>query len=80
MATKAKMEGNKRHLDKLDRVIFYVDKGGKDKIKQCAAMAKQSANAYIVTAIRERMERDDLAEIYANTPDLVRAALQNSEK
>ena len=31
MATKAQLEGNKRHQEKLDRMVFYVDKGGKEK-------------------------------------------------
>ena len=37
MATKAQLEGNKRHQEKLDRMVFYVDKGGKEKIKARAA-------------------------------------------
>ena len=49
MATKAQLEGNKRHQEKLDRMVFYVDKGGKEKIKDRAAeTGAGSINAYIV--------------------------------
>ena len=56
MATKAHLEGNKRYQEKLDRIAFYVDKGGKEKIKARAAeTGAGSINAYIVSLIEEDM-------------------------
>lgn len=53
MATKAHLEGNKRYLEKLDRVVFYVEKGEKDKIKAHAQSKGMSLNAYIVSLIEK---------------------------
>lgn len=56
MATKAQLEGNKRHQDKLDRVIFYVKKGGRDKLKARAAeVGSASVNAYLTALIEADM-------------------------
>lgn len=57
MATKAHLEGNKRYLEKLDRVVFYVEKGAKDKIKAHAQSKSMSLNAYIVNLIEKDMEK-----------------------
>lgn len=56
MATKAHLEGNKRYLEKLDRVVFYVEKGEKDKMKAHAQSKGISLNAYIVALIEKDME------------------------
>lgn len=56
MATKAQLDGNRRHQEKLDRVIFYLKKGGRDKIKARAAeIGAPSVNAYIVSLIEADM-------------------------
>ena len=41
-----------------DRIAVVVPKGDGESIKAAAAQAGQSTNAYIVQAIRERMERE----------------------
>ena len=55
MATKAQLEGNKRHQEKLDRVVFYVEKGGKEKMRAHAQEQGMSLNAYIVSLIERDM-------------------------
>ena len=40
-----------------DRINLLVPKGDKDEIKAAADAAGQSANAYILDAVRERMQR-----------------------
>lgn len=55
MATKAQLEGNKRYQEKLDRMVFYVGRGAKDKIKEHAAQRDLSVNAYIVSLIEADM-------------------------
>lgn len=56
MATKAHLEGNKRHLAKLDRGVFYVPRGDLDKIKAHAESLGLSLNAYINQLISKDME------------------------
>ena len=41
-----------------DRLVLVVSKGDGEKIKAAAAAAGQSANAYMVQAVRERMENE----------------------
>ena len=56
MATKSHLEGNKRYPEKLDRIAFYLDKCGKEKIKARAAeTGAGSINAYIVSLIEADM-------------------------
>ena len=45
--------------DNKDRINIVTDKGEKDCIKVTADRVGQSLNAYIVQAIKERMERDN---------------------
>ena len=40
-----------------DRINLLVPKGDKDEIKAAADAAGQSVNAYILDAVRERMQR-----------------------
>ena len=58
MATKAKLEGNKKHQDKLDRIIIqpYEDEG--KVIRLAAAQAGESLQGYVLKAIRQRMESE----------------------
>lgn len=44
--------------DKYDRIQLVVPKGDKDVIKAAADQAGESVSAYIVAAVRERMERE----------------------
>lgn len=44
--------------DKYDRIQVVLPKGEKDTIKAAADLAGESVSAYIVNAVRERMERD----------------------
>lgn len=44
--------------DKYDRIQLVVPKGEKDVIKAAADQAGESVSAYIVAAVRERMERE----------------------
>lgn len=55
MATKAHLEGNKRYLEKLDRGVFYVPKGGLERIKAHATKTGKSLNAYILGLIEADM-------------------------
>lgn len=58
MASDAKRAGNARHIAKLDllKVQPYKDEGV--EIRAAAAKANQSISAYILQAVRERMERE----------------------
>lgn len=56
MATKAHLEGNKRYLDKLDRGVFYVQRGELEKIKAHAESHGMSLNAYINKLIDDDMQ------------------------
>ena len=58
MATKAHLEGNKRHLAKLDRGVFYVEKGKLEEIKAYAGRKGMSLNAYINGLIEKDMATD----------------------
>lgn len=44
--------------DNCDRVLLILKKGEKEVIKECAARQSKSLNAFIVEAIREKMERE----------------------
>ena len=41
-----------------DRISVIIPKGGREQIKAAADSAGQSINAYILDAVRQRMERD----------------------
>ena len=55
----ARTKANRRWNEKnLDRVEFTVPKGEKALIAEAAQKADVSTNAYIRTAIKEKMERN----------------------
>ena len=57
--TEARKEGNKKwDAANLDRLSIALPKGAKDEIKAAAAKAGLSVNAYIKTAVDEKMERE----------------------
>ena len=58
MATKAKLEGNKRHIEKLYQIMIRPSKEKGAEIRAAAAVAGQSLQAYILQAVAERMERE----------------------
>lgn len=57
-----KLATNARYLGTLDNIMLRVPKGQRDRIRECADKAGESVNAYIVRAIRERMEREEVSE------------------
>ncbi|MEG1012467.1 MAG: hypothetical protein RSE54_11445 [Ruthenibacterium sp.] len=57
MATKAHLEGNARHLAKLDSILIRVSKDGtKEKYKSHAESAGKSLNAYIIDLIEQDIQ------------------------
>ena len=58
MSTDAKRAGNARHLEKLGRIDLRPYKEETEKIKEAAARAGQSVSAYILEAVRDRMNRE----------------------
>ena len=61
-ANKKKLEINDRYLQKLDRILIRLHKDGsdgltKEQVEDAADAAGQSINAYILDAVRERMQR-----------------------
>ena len=60
--TEARKENNKKwDAANLDRVSIAIPKGRKDIIKAAAAAAGESMNQYIITAVDERIGRDNAA-------------------
>lgn len=57
--TPVRAAANKRYLDKQAWIKIRTDEDNKDAIQAAAQVAGQSANAYILQAIAERMERDN---------------------
>ena len=49
----------KYNLKAYDRIGLTTPKGEKEQIQAAAAVAGESVNGYILTAVRERMERDN---------------------
>ena len=58
MSTEAKREGNKRHQLKLDRIVIQPSKEEGERIRAAAAASGESLQGYIMSAVRDRMERD----------------------
>lgn len=58
MSTEAKRAGNARHLEKLGRIDLRPYKEEVEEIRAAAARAGQSVSAYILQAVRERMEKE----------------------
>ena len=58
MSTEAKREGNKRHQLKLDRIVIQPSKEEGARIRAAAAASGESLQGYILSAVRDRMERD----------------------
>ncbi len=59
MPTKpGKLKTNAAHLEKLDRLNIRPYKAEGAEIRRAAADAGQSVTAYVLQAVRERMERE----------------------
>lgn len=59
--TEARKENNKKwDAANLDRVSIAIPKGRKEVIKAAATAAGESMNQYIITAVDERMKRDQV--------------------
>lgn len=57
MPTEAKKAGNARHVAKLDQIKIQPYKEEGERIRAAAAAAGQSVQAYILDAVRERMNK-----------------------
>ena len=53
--TEKKAISDKRHHEKLDRIVIQPYKAEGEQIRQAAAGAGQSLQGYILQALRERM-------------------------
>lgn len=56
--TAAKAATNARYSEKLDQIMVRPYKEEGQQIRDAAQMAGQSTQAYILQAVRERMERE----------------------
>ena len=66
--TQARRDANKKWNDanlkeRYDRVQLVLPKGEKDVIKAAADKSGCSLNAYVVEAIRQRMEREGMSQV-----------------
>ena len=57
--SEAQTKASIKYLEKLDEIRIRMPKGKKDDIKAAASTAGESMNQYIVSAIDQRMERDE---------------------
>ncbi len=61
--SKAQQKAVQKYIkDKYDRVVLTMPKGKKEIVQAHAAQHGVSVNAYINTAINEKMERDNAQE------------------
>ena len=58
-ATKAHLDGNARHQEKLKRIIIQPYKEEAERILAAARSANQSPTQYILDAVRARMESEN---------------------
>ena len=58
MPTEAKKAGNARHVAKLDQIKIQPYKEEGERIRAAAANAGQSVQAYVLGAVRDRMEKE----------------------
>ena len=58
--TDAKKKANSKYLkNSVDTIAFRVQKGEKDRLKDIAAQVGLSLNAFIDTAVKEKIDRLD---------------------
>lgn len=58
-ASKAKLEANKRYLDKLEEIRIRLPQGQKNIVKRHAEKQGESMNAFVIRAINETIENDN---------------------
>lgn len=59
--TKAQQKAVQKYVkNNYDRIVLTVPKGERDKIKEYAESKGESMNGFIVRAIREAMQRDNV--------------------
>jgi uncharacterized protein (DUF1778 family) len=56
--SKAKLAADARHQAKLDQIMVRPYKEEGQRIREAAQQAGESVQGYILTAVRERMERE----------------------
>lgn len=66
--TAAKLAGNARHMEKLDRVQLrpYLAEGR--RIRAAAVLAGESVQGYILDAVRARMDAENVQQPTAEDP------------
>lgn len=57
--SKAKLEANKRYMEKLDVIKLQPKKELGQAIRSHAAQAGESVSGYILSAVETRMKRED---------------------
>lgn len=61
MATKAKLEANKRYLEKQDSFLVRLPKGRKDEVVVFAKEVRgKNLNAYVISLIEADMEQESI--------------------
>lgn len=58
MTSEAKLKANAKYIATLDRIVIQPKKEAGQQIRDAAAGAGQSVQAYILQAVRERMQRE----------------------
>lgn len=59
--TEAKKKANSKYLkNTVETIAFRVPKGEKDRLKDIATQAGLSLNAFIDTAVKEKIEKEGL--------------------
>ena len=59
--TDAKKKANSKYLkNSVDTIAFRVPKGEKDRLKEIASQVGLSLNAFIDTAVKEKIEKEGL--------------------
>jgi len=59
--TDAKKKANSKYLkNSVDTIAFRVPKGEKDRLKDIASQVGLSLNAFIDTAVKEKIEKEGL--------------------
>ncbi|SBW02311.1 Toxin-antitoxin system, antitoxin component, ribbon-helix-helix domain protein [uncultured Eubacteriales bacterium] len=58
MSTEAKRQGNRRYLEKMEQITIRFPEGSKDKIKAAAEKEGVSLNAFVVSAVEEKIDTE----------------------
>ena len=67
--TEARKKANEKYLkESVEDIRIRVPKGDKAKVQEHAAAMRESMNSFVVRAITETMERDNLSPTASETP------------